>query len=120
MATSIRSRRIKEMQSRAARKDILFMHRFNAMFCLLGVRQLGEKTQLWCQRLLYSMRDDYQAVEEQKRLDVLQEKLDRQKELLKRRLSREEQELQEQRKKKTEPNLPSAAPASGEKDVWDL
>lgn len=110
MAASIRSRRISELQARAKRTDILFVHRFNAFYCLTGVQRLGEKTQLWCQRLLYSMRDQYQGPEEQRQLDVLQERLDHQKELLRRRLARKEAEDQgDETKKMPEQNSPSTS-----------
>ena len=109
MAASIRSRRIAELQSRAKRTDILWMHRRNALHCLTGVRSLGEKTQMWIQRLIYSMREQYIDIEIQRELDDLQTRLDRQKELLKRRLSREEQEVQEQQGKKSELKPSSAS-----------
>jgi len=114
MAASIRSRRISELQNRAKRTDILWMHRRNALHCLLGIRQLGEKTQLWCQRLIYAMREQYDDIEIHKELDGLQERLDRQKELLKRRLGRKEAEEQEEPVAK-----PSLVLAPGEKDIWD-
>lgn len=124
MAASIRSRRIAELQARAKRSDILFVHRYNSLFCLTGITRLGEKTQLWCQRLLYSMRDQYPGIEEQQQLDILQDRLDRQKDLLKRRLDRkaeaEQQERSSQRKKSEfEPPFLGAAPIERWQNIFD-
>jgi hypothetical protein len=108
MAKSLRSKRIAELQARAKRSDILWMHRRNALHCLTGVQKLGEKTQLWCQRLIYAMREQYDDIEIQRELDELQARLDHQKELLKRRLSREEKEVQKQ-ERKAESQTPSTS-----------
>jgi hypothetical protein len=117
MATSLRSRRIAELQARAKRTDILWMHRRNALHCLTGVQRLGEKTIAWCQRLINSMRDQYSDLEVQKEIDALQERLDRQRELLKRRLSRDEAKEEETRPKKPTPQPPQA-PGAAPIELW--
>lgn len=107
MAESIRSRRINELKKRASRTDIHWINRRLALQCLLGVRQLGEKTQAWCQRLIYAMRDQYAGdLVIQTEIDTLQERLDKQRELLKRRLARKAEAAQE-KQPKIEPPAPA-------------
>jgi hypothetical protein len=65
------------------------MHRRNALHCLSGIQRLGEKTQMWVQRMIDSCRDQYSDLEVQKEIDALQDRLDRQKGLLKKRLARD-------------------------------
>ena len=114
MATSIRSRRIGELQGRAKRTDILWMNRRNALHCLTGIHRLGEKTQSWCQRLIYSMREQYSDLETQKEIDALQDRLDRQKDLLKKRLARDTAKDRDQKTKST----PVPAPVSSPVELW--
>jgi hypothetical protein len=92
------------------------MHRRNALHCLTGVQRLGEKTQMWCQRLIYAMREQYSDIDIQRELDDLQERLDRQKELLKRRLSRQESKEQAEQAEQTKKKYPEAPDPSEE--VW--
>lgn len=80
------------------------MHRRNAAYCLLGIRRLGEKTQLSAQKILNQMRDQYEEdMEIQKQIDELQERLDRQRDLMKRRLANKEVNTEE----KPEPIAPA-------------
>jgi hypothetical protein len=120
MATSIRSRRISELQGRAKRTDILWMNRRNALHCLTGIHRLGEKTQVWCQRLIYSMREQYSDLETQKELDVLQERLDHQKELLKKRLARKGgKESGQNTKRALVPEAPASSPLALWQEILD-
>ena len=89
MATSLRSRRIAEQQARAKRTGILWMHRRNALHCLTGIERLGEKTIVWTQKLLDACRDQYTDIETLTEIDALQQRLDHQKELLRRRINRD-------------------------------
>jgi hypothetical protein len=93
----------------------LWMNRRNALHCLTGIHRLGEKTQMWCQRLIYAMREQYTDIETQKEIDALQERLDRQKELLKKRLARDTVKDRD-RQAKSAP-VP-VAPASSPVELW--
>jgi hypothetical protein len=69
---------------------------------LSAVRKLGEKTQLRVQKLLNDMRSQYDDLEIQKQIDELQEKLDRQRDAMKRHLAKEVESKSQ--KPKTEEN----------------
>lgn len=113
MAASIRSRRIAELQARAKRTDIFWHNRKYALLALTGTQRLGEKTIMWTQRLINECRDQYQDADIHKDLDLIQERLDRQRELLKRRIERKNAEQEEVEEE------PISRPAAPGEDVWD-
>lgn len=88
MPKSLRAQRIQNCFNRATKTEILFMHRRNAVWALLNIGRLGEKTQSKIQKLLDHMRLHYDDLETQKQIDELQEKLDRQRDAMKRRLAK--------------------------------
>ncbi len=118
MPATIRNRRIGELKRRAAKVNLEFHNRFNSLHCLTGTRQLGEKTQFWTQKLIFAMRDQYPGLEEQKQLDVLQERLDRQRDLLVKRQAREATaETVPEIKRRRGPRGPEITPAATD-DFW--
>ena len=103
MPVSLRARRIKQNYERAAKtENILWINRRNAFWALLCIGRLGEKTQLKCQKLIDQMRAQYTDLDTQREIDELQEKLNRQRDAMKRRLAKVDAEPKNNKRTKIE------------------